>query len=45
VTEDGRHLRLSDQVLATPDAWSNAWGISADGSVIVGDLGPSNDTL
>lgn len=41
VVKSGQRLRLSDQLLDTPDAWSNAWAVSADGSVIVGDSGPS----
>jgi probable HAF family extracellular repeat protein len=44
-TEAGRDLQLTDQRLVTSDAWSNAWGVSADGSVIVGDSGTSEDAL
>jgi len=42
VTRSGQRLRLDDRRLPTPDAWSNAWAVSADGSVIVGDSGPTD---
>jgi uncharacterized membrane protein len=45
VTKSGQKLRLDDRRLDTPDAWSNAWAVSTDGSVIVGDSGPSNVAL
>jgi uncharacterized membrane protein len=45
VRKSGQRLRLDDKRLETPDAWSNAWAISADGSVIVGDSGPSDTGL
>jgi len=45
VRKSGQHLRLDDKRLPTPDAWSNAWAMSADGSVIVGDSGPSDTEL
>jgi len=45
VRKSGQRLRLDDTRLQTPDAWSNAWAVSADGSVIVGDSGPSATQL
>jgi uncharacterized membrane protein len=45
VTNSARHVRLDDHRLGTPDPWSNAWAVSADGSVIVGDTGASGTTL
>jgi uncharacterized membrane protein len=45
VKKSGQHLRLDDKRLQTPDAWSDAWAVSADGSVIVGDSGPSDTAL
>lgn len=33
-------LRIDLDELATADTWSNAWDVSADGTVIVGDSGP-----
>ncbi len=41
----GPRLRLSLHLLDTPDTWSDAWAVSADGSVIVGDSGPSDTEL
>ncbi len=38
-------LKLSLDLLAPKDAWSNAYGVSADGRVIVGDAGPSDAAL
>jgi hypothetical protein len=45
VKKSGQHLRLDDKRLQTADAWSNAWAVNADGSVIVGDSGPSDTAL
>jgi uncharacterized membrane protein len=45
VRKSGQRLRLEDKRLSTPDAWSDAWAVSADGSVIVGDSGPSDTEL
>jgi len=45
VRKSGQRLRLDDRRLPTPDAWSNAWAVSADGTVIVGDSGPSDTGL
>jgi probable HAF family extracellular repeat protein len=44
-TEAGQPLQLARQPLPTSDPWSNAWGVSADGSVIVGDSGTSDGAL
>lgn len=44
-TRTGPRLRLSLDLLDTPDTWSDAWAVSADGSVIVGDSGPSDTEL
>jgi len=35
-------LRYRLQQLPTPDLWSDAWDVSADGNTIVGDSGPSD---
>ena len=45
VRKSGQRLRLDDKRLSTADAWSDAWAVNADGSVIVGDSGPSDTEL
>jgi len=45
VTRSGRRLRLDERMLPTSDAWSDAWAVSADGTVIVGDSGPTDTSL
>jgi uncharacterized membrane protein len=45
IKKSGQRLRLDDHALPTPDASSHAWAVSADGSVIVGDSGPSDTAL
>jgi uncharacterized membrane protein len=45
IKKSGQRLRLDDHPLPTPDAWSHAWAVSADGSVIVGDSGPIDTQL
>ncbi len=37
-----KSVRLRLQMLETPDLWSNAYSVSADGAVIVGDSGPTD---
>ncbi len=45
VTKRGRHLLTPGHRLATLDMWSNAWAVSDNGSVIVGDSGPTDTQL
>lgn len=40
----GNRPRFTLKELDAPDTWSNAWDISADGNVVVGDLGPDEST-
>jgi uncharacterized membrane protein len=44
-TKRGKHLLLTGHRLATLDTWSNAWAVSDNGSIIVGDSGPTDTEL
>lgn len=45
LTQNGPNLNIDGAFLETGQVWSNAWDVSSDGTVIVGDSGPTAAAL
>lgn len=40
ILQSGTGPRVELELIGDPHLWSNAWAVSSDGSVVVGDIGP-----